>query len=255
VKFPSSLALWSTLALSSTALPASAAYVLYDAGDLTQVELGFVVNPTGVAWDSQVTALVYQVSLDNKGDANPANDTWLYQYTFEVPVKAISHVLIETSPGITLLAGTTVSGREGPTTFSARKNSNPGMPGPLFGLKFNTTLDPLIYSWQIETDRAPMWGDFYAKDGKTGGAEVYAYNINFGLAAPIYVQGVSADGFALVPDTVTGGPAVPVPAALWLFGPALGALTAARRRRAESGSATAGRRTSSVAPSGPATTL
>lgn len=232
MKASSRLLIGSALALSVVTLPASAAYVLYDAGDLTQVELGFVVNPTGVAWDSPVTTLDYRVLLDNKSDANPANDTWLYEYTFTVPEKAISHVLVETSPGITLLAGTTASGREGPTTFGPQGNSNPGIPGALFGLKFNTTGDPLVYSWQIETDRAPMWGDFYAKDGKTSGSDVYAYNINFGLTAPVYAQGVSANGFALVPDTFTGGPPVPVPAAVWLLGPALGALSAARRRPA-----------------------
>jgi len=103
-----------------------------------------------------------------------------------VPAKEISHVLIETSRGITLLSGTTTTGREGPSTFGAQGNSNPGIPGDLFGLKFD--LSGLAVSWQIETDRAPMWGDFYAKNGKHRGQDVYAYNVHFGAAAPALIR-------------------------------------------------------------------
>lgn len=246
MKTPFHVAAWGAFGLLSACLPASATsvsfvnvpfngYVLYDSGDLTREELGLVVSPLTAAWDHEITALTFSVSLNNQGDFDPTNDTWRYNYTFTVPEKAISHVLLETSEGIRLLGGTTATGREGPGTFGPG-NSNPGIPGSIFGLKFDTTGDPLSFSWQIETDRAPMWGDFYAKDGVTriGGQNfnVFAYNINFGLAAPDFVRGVSEAGFAIVPNLTTGGPvAVPVPAALWLLGPAVGMVPMVVRRR------------------------
>jgi hypothetical protein len=212
-------------------------YVLFDSGDLTRQELGLTVNPLGAAWDSEMTRLSFEVLLNNRGDFDQSNDTWLYRYTFTVPEKAISNVLLETSQGINLLGGTTRGGREGPGTFGDSGGSAPGIPGTLFGLKFNTTGDPLSFSWQVETDRAPMWGDFYAKSGRIRidgeHFDVYAFNLNFGQDAPDYVQGVAVDGFAIVPNLTTGGPpAVPVPAAVWLLGSALGLVPVIARRRA-----------------------
>ncbi len=242
------VAAWGALALLSANPPAHAASVpfvntpfdgfrLFDSGDLTRPELGLTVNPTTAAWDHASTALGFRVYLDNRNDFDQSNDIWRYNYTFNVPEKAISHVILETTPGIQLLDGTTTAGREGPGIFGDSGRSTPGIPGTIHGVKFDTTGDPLSFSWQIVTDRAPMWGDFYAKDGtvRIGDQrfDVFAFNLNFGQIAPLYVQGVSEAGFAIVPNFTTGGPvAVPVPAAVWLLGSALGLVPVLARRRA-----------------------
>ncbi|MFC1805473.1 GEVED domain-containing protein [Planctomycetota bacterium] len=95
------------------------------------------------------------------------------------------------------------------------KYGNPLMPAPLYGLKWETTGDPLTYATDFQTTQAPVWGDFYAKDGfdvvkngaKCGPKEkvaVVAWNLGFG-ETPV-------DGLAdytrwiPTPDTVTDPP-------------------------------------------------
>ena len=76
------------------------------------------------------------------------------------------------------------------------------MPGEIKGIKFPGSGTQLVLSFY--SDRAPMWGSFYAKDGTDGSNDVYAYNSGF--------SGVGSD-FIAVPDTTT---TVPVPGAVLL---------------------------------------
>ncbi len=141
------------------------------------------------------------------------NGNWRYTYTFAVEEKDISHMLIEISPTFTsanVKSGTTSGWQLG--TWGTQGNSNPGIPSSLYGLKFGGDSETEVFT--IVTDRAPMWGDFYAKDGRSGGYDVYAYNTAFGgsTTASIYDR---VAGMVLVPDTFTN---VPEPAILPLFG-------------------------------------
>jgi len=71
-----------------------------------------------------------------------------------------------------------------------------------------------MYTWVIEFDstRVPVWGDFYAKDGKEnttdGKIQVYAYNTGF-TANDVD----EATNHILVPDTISY---VPIPGAVLL---------------------------------------
>jgi hypothetical protein len=141
-----------------------------------------------------------------------------------VPSKEISHVIIQVSTSFTednIFEGATEQWALG--TYSSN-NSNPEMPESYWGLKWNTDYvsgnnsEATTFSWTIVTDRAPMWGSFYAKDGQAGGQSggwVYAFATN----------SVS------VPDTAT---TVPLPPSALLLGSALTALlgikTTFRRR-------------------------
>jgi hypothetical protein len=68
--------------------------------------------------------------------------------------------------------------------------SNPGIPGDIYGVKLNTD-EFGGTALSFSTDHAPVWGDFYAKDGTAGGlGDNYAYNVGF---TPDTGSGVTSD--------------------------------------------------------------
>lgn len=140
---------------------------------------------------------------------------WTYDYQWSTERKALSHIIFGVSETFTqanILAGTTARWSLG--WFGDEGNSNPGIPDLIYGLKFGGS--DTDEDFRIVTDRAPMWGDFYAKDGRDGGADVYAYNAAFGSDPIAYTAGSSPYGYALVPDTITSS--VPEPGTFMLFG-------------------------------------
>jgi hypothetical protein len=93
---------------------------------------------------------------------------WQYDYGFSVLDKDISHIIIEVSPTALMSDFTILSGKKpevqnyGPDEGG---NSNPNIPAAMTGIKLdgaNSTLS----SFSFTTTLAPVWGDFYAKDGK-----------------------------------------------------------------------------------------
>lgn len=111
---------------------------------------------------------------------NGATSRWNYTYTFDVTRRDVSHVIIELTSGLTDVVVTGGSSSE-IGTFSGDDPSNPGMPGPLYGIKVNDGTDE-FFTFTLNTPTAPAWGDFYAKDG--GNPDTYAYNTGFGSAEP-----------------------------------------------------------------------
>lgn len=139
---------------------------------------------------------------------------WVYDYGIFVPAKKLSHVIIEVSETFTaanILQGTTDGWELG--YWGDEGNSNPGIPEILYGLKFDS--NNFLDAFKIVTDRAPMWGSVYMKDGKFFGHDVYAFNDNFGGRSEGSIYGQAPDGFILVPNTVTSQ--VPEPGSLALL--------------------------------------
>ena len=156
--------------------------------------------------------------------------TWHYSYVFTKSdgsplTKDVSHFIIQVSENFT--SDDISTGQE--PEYYGPSPSNPGIPGSLWGVK----VDSGGNSFSFDSPRAPMWGDFYAKDGQasTGGIKNYVYNSDFGEAvanandynAPHAIDPDQNSLYKiLVPDTI------PEPATMVLLG--LGSILLRKRK-------------------------
>ena len=175
-------------------------------------------------WDDPSTRFSWAVS--DVGVQN-GNVLWQYDYLFQVTRKNISHFIVEVSPDVTndqfsVLAGSSA----GVQLYGDEGKSNPNIPELLWGIKFEDGTLTLAASFQ--TTLAPVWGDFYAKDGEDEGIPVTAWNTGFTIPDPIDGP---ANGFIsnhiLRPDT--SPVKAPEPSTMLLLG--LGVLGIAGLRR------------------------
>ncbi len=147
----------------------------------------FSSNPTN-SQDGLGGYWPYSFAIDWDISQDTQSLLWTYTYRLSADRKDISHFILEVSPGATendfsnfsvngnpLTYG---SGIEGPNHWSgdSNGNSNPDFPSetPLYGIKFDIGGADVTY--QLTTNRAPVWGNFYAKSGKDKGTWVTAYN-------------------------------------------------------------------------------
>ena len=162
---------------------------------------------------------------------------WSYSYDLTVIGKDISHVIIEVSDVFqqsNILGETSLV--VGDYSSELQGGSNPGMPSEMRGVKLDVVGDTKSLSWSFCSDIAPVWGDFYAKDGKqeAGETEVYVYNTGFNDEDPEWeVSDGSFNNHIIVPDSVSTPPddpgPIPEPGTAILG--ALGLLLIFRRRK------------------------
>lgn len=201
-------------------------------GSLTSSS-GGITGIAGNPWLTGNTKLSWAVYDNSDG-------TYTYGYRLQVPYcsKEISHLTIEVSPTfgaeniLRVLAGTLDSDQ--PDLYP--KPSDPGMPSEMYGIKFKDGWGYNDYDWSVwfVSDRAPVWGDFYAKDGKSGGDWVAIWNAGFTgpvdwdpLAPP---SNGSLHNHILVPDT-TAAHVIPAPGAILLGSLGASLVSWLRRRR------------------------
>lgn len=176
-------------------------------------------NGFKVAWSITDTGMgthpfhyIYTISNENDGD---------------LP-KDLSHVILEVSGNVTAKDFNFIdpsSDIEGPMTFSPGPG-NPGMPADVFGIKFDELTGGTFVADFFST-RAPVWGDFFAKDG--GGnsipGAVIAYNTGFGVEPPM-----SGPFNNWIPRPDTTGVEVPEPATVLLLSSSLAGAFWQRRK-------------------------
>lgn len=167
-----------------------------------------------------------------------------YAYSLNISEKNPSHILIELSDSITpenmntvitnmQLNGSPISDPV-PTLFSPSDpgNSNPGLPGNLYGMKINFPVGSDSWLLTFDSTRQPVWGDFYSKDGKSGDHFVYAYNTGFGIDPPAGLLSY----VPWIPTPDTHDVPVPEPSTYLLLMTALGlGAFMTQRRRAKVG--------------------
>ena len=147
----------------------------YPADSADQLQVG----PSNLQWVNYTVGISWSVT---DTDTSQAGFPWLYTYTFghNGNQAGISHVIIEGSSGIsasdiTDLTGATLSSVGLQTVASG----NPNMPEDMVGLRFDPlTESPFSMTWSFYSDRAPVWGDFYARCGGKQGGINFAYNYN-----------------------------------------------------------------------------
>lgn len=147
------------------------------------------------------------------------NSSWHYEYTLSVTEKDISHVVVEVSETFTDDDYFNENWHEkdgDPTTDVGdygTGNGNPDIPSTMHGLKFDETVGTSL-TVSFDSFRVPVWGDFYAKDGKEGGPDgdtIQLWNAGLGADETVapYLDPIapaasgSIDGLhLLVPDSV-----------------------------------------------------
>ena len=146
---------------------------------------------------------------------------WTYIYSFTegiTKIKNISHLILEvTQDGLPFEFTTAWSPIDDPVyQDSTTSSGNPLMPNGIYGVKFDNWADA-DDGFTLVTDRVPVYGNFYAKDGNN--PDVVAWN------NALAISGFDSDNpldFIVRPNGGQGTPPpIPEPATMLLLGTGL----------------------------------
>lgn len=199
------------------------------------------VQVDGLDWVTYTLSISWTVTdTDHTYPTHP----WKYSYTFQHDGNqaAISHLIIEGSEGIQEDDIIGLSGAKNlDVGLQQAQSGNPDIPEGLWGIRVEPTgSDVKSLTFSFYSNRVPVWGDFYAKNGGHAGMFNSAFNYNntagveSGFLSPDVdpafpaASGTVANHYyyhILRPDSVV----VPEPATIALLGAAM-LLPMARRR-------------------------
>ncbi len=202
---------------------ANAAFVEFATNTLS-LDSGGLMGTTGNQQDWSAFSVKYTVYSDA--------DSGLWQYEYVVSrtgSPGVSHSIFEVSDGFA--EGEVDEDGNGDRSANVKDNSstpyevttfnqggsNPSMPGPIKGIKFDfgeDGEDSGSVTYTLISNKGPRYGDFYAK----GGPSTAVWNTGFLVDDPNPIDPDKlVNDHIITPDTQV----VPIPAAAWLFGSAL----------------------------------
>lgn len=100
-------------------------------------------------------------------------------------------------------------------------NSNPNMPGRIYGVKMIVPGAAAGVVFSFNSIRSPVWGDFDSKDGRAGAGGAWNAVWNLGLAN---LDSENNIDFIARPDSMMIPPEVPEPGTMLLPGAGLAAV-------------------------------
>jgi hypothetical protein len=133
------------------------------------------------------------------------NQSWNYAYEFQVYRADVSHFILEVSEGFgsndLFNVATSWANPVLQIGWHDPGSGNPSMPTSIYGIKFDDTVGTTV-AFSFDSWRVPVWGDFYAKCGATGGTQNAAWNAGFAAVDPTLGPYSGSEAFhILVPDT------------------------------------------------------
>lgn len=213
------------------------AYAIPLDGSLTWSATGSPIFATA-SWASGSTSISWHIT-------GPVDGKWTYEYTWNTSEKNLSHIIIEMTPGTDIVPGSvykkngsdwvSYSNFSVDTTqgFGNEGNSNPGIPELLKGIKVGSE-NVTSLTFKFESTQAPVWGDFYAKDGtdKVGEVktDIYAYNTGFTVNDVDPLPDQDSSNHIVRPDGSTGV-TIPEPGTMLLLGLGLLGLGISRKKK------------------------